>query len=56
MKQQAMHKINLIIGKVIQEHYFLKIVSMIKINKHNKHMIIVKEKWINEDRSRDNKK
>lgn len=51
-----MHKINLIIGKVIQEHYFLKVVSMIKISKHNKHMTIVKEKWIKEDQNRDNKR
>lgn len=49
-------KINLITGKVILEHYFRKISLTNKINKLNKHMIFVREKWIKEDQNKDKKK
>lgn len=54
--RQQLTKINLIIGKGIQVHYFQKILLMMKTGKLKKRTIIVREKWMKEDQNKDKKK
>lgn len=53
---RPMARLNLTTGKVIKALYFLKILSMNKIDKPNKLMTIVKEKWTKENQNKGSKK